>query len=68
MRTEGVTRLIWWYMKERRLSQSQLADKVGMTQATFSRRMADPKTFKVGELEKIFRVLGVPENERVIEL
>ena len=66
MSTEGVAGLIYWHMRERRLSQRQLAGKVGMTAATLSRRMAAPKTFKVGELEKIFRVLNIPENERVI--
>lgn len=66
MSTEGVAGLIYWHMRERRLSQRQLADKVGMTAATLSRRLADPKKFRVGELEKIFRVLNIPENERVI--
>lgn len=66
MSTEGVAGLIYWHMRERGMSQRKLADKVGMTQATLSRRMADPKKFRVGELEKIFRALGVPEAERVI--
>lgn len=66
MSTEGVAGLIYWHMRERGLSQRQLAGKVGMTAATLSRRLADPKKFRVGELEKIFRVLNIPEEERVI--
>lgn len=63
---EGVARLIRWHMKERGITQAQLAKKAGMTASTLSRRMADPGAFRAAELIKIFRALGVPEEERVI--
>lgn len=63
---EGVAALIRWHMKERGITQAQLAEKAGMTASTLSRRLADPGAFRAAELNKIFRALGVPEEERVI--
>lgn len=65
---EGVAALIYRYMRARGLTQKQLAMISGMTESTLSRRLADPRELKVVELHKIFRALGVPEDERVIEL
>lgn len=66
MSMEGVAGLIYWHMRERVITQAQLAEKAGMTASTLSRRLADPQAFTVGELRRIFRALGVPEEERVI--
>lgn len=63
---EGVAALILRYRRARGLSHKQLAEKAGMTASTLSRRLADPGAFRAAELNKIFRALGVPEEERVI--
>ena len=63
---EGVAALIRWHIKERGITQAQLAEKAGMTASTLSRRLADPGAFRVAELIKIFRALKIPEEERVI--
>jgi transcriptional regulator with XRE-family HTH domain len=66
MNMEGVAALIYRYMRARGLSHKQLAMIAGMTESTLSRRLADPGAFRAAELHKIFRALGVPEEERVI--
>jgi hypothetical protein len=40
------------------LSHSGLAEKAGIPRMTLSRRMVDPATFTIGELERIAAVLG----------
>lgn len=64
MNMEGVAALIYRYMRARELSQKQLAMIAGMTESTLSRRLADPQDLKVVELKKIFRALGVSEDDR----
>lgn len=63
---EGVADLVYRRMRECGITQTELAGKAGISPSTLSRRLADPQAFTVGELRRIFRALGVPEEERVI--
>ncbi len=41
----------------------ELAEVIGMTYRTFQRRIAEPETFSMGEMNRIVRFLGVPREE-----
>lgn len=52
------------YMAIKRIADyKELAEVIGMTYRTFQRRIAEPETFSMGEMNRIVRFLGVPREE-----
>ena len=52
------------YMAIKRIADyKELAKVIGMTYRTFQRRIAEPETFSMGEMNRIVRFLGVPREE-----
>jgi transcriptional regulator with XRE-family HTH domain len=47
-------------MARRRITQAALAQTLGMSQATVSRRLRGSVPFTVSELDQVARVLAVP--------
>lgn len=48
---------------EKGYTQEQLAREMGMTRATFARRMANAEEFDVGEIGIMIEVLDISEGE-----
>jgi len=46
----------------RNLSLAKCAKMFGVTYPTFIKRVTDPKTFSVGELQRMAAILGVSED------
>lgn len=52
------------YMAIKKISDyRELAKVLGIGYRTFLRRMADPETFSLGEMNRIVRFLGIPRDE-----
>lgn len=47
-------------MKRQRISQQQVADLLGITQASVSRRLSGAAPFDVAEIQQVADLLGVP--------
>lgn len=52
------------YRAIRHLTDSRIAAAAGIKLPTYYKRKADPSTFKIGELWRLYDVLEVPEDER----
>jgi hypothetical protein len=52
--------------REKRITQEELASRIGMNASTFSRKMkADGLAFTVGQMHKIVEELGITTDEAV---
>ena len=52
------------YMAIKRISDwKELAAVLGMNYRTFQRRIAEPETFSMGEMNRIIRFLAIPREE-----
>lgn len=52
---------------EKETTQEALAKEAGICRATFYRRMDNPETFKIGEIQSIVSSLGMT-NQQAIEI
>ena len=52
------------YMAIKRIADwKELAAVLGMNYRTFQRRVAEPETFSMGEMNRIVRFLAIPREE-----
>lgn len=51
------------YKTRRHLDNLELAKGLGLSTASFYRRLKDPSTFTLGELRSLRRRLGIPKEE-----
>lgn len=52
-------------MMRDRLTQKEIAQRIGLTPVTLSRRLAKPENFTIGELRRLSGVLEMTDTERV---
>ena len=55
--------LLWGLLKSKRLTQKELANRIGITNQTLSLKMSGKVQFKQKEIKKISEVLDIPQNK-----
>ncbi len=50
-------------MMRDRLTQREIANRIGLTPVTLSRRLARPERFTIGELRRLSAALGMTDTE-----
>ena len=45
------------------ITQKEIADRIGLSPVTFSRRLAKPEKFRIEELRRLSDVLGMTDTE-----
>lgn len=55
--------LLWGLLKSKKLTQKELANKIGITNQTLSLKMSGKVQFKQKEIKKISEVLNIPQNQ-----
>ncbi|HLQ87160.1 DUF739 family protein [Ligilactobacillus aviarius] len=55
--------LLWGLLKSKKLTQKELANRIGITNQTLSLKMSGKVQFKQKEIKKISEVLDIPQNK-----
>ena len=50
------------------MTQGELAEKIGISQNTLSRKIAGRRDFTIGEIDRICDVLHITENEQKCQI
>ncbi|MEA1796717.1 helix-turn-helix domain-containing protein [Rhodococcus qingshengii] len=62
---ELVGELIHTTMWKKKLTQTDVADRLGITQSTLSRKIRGYRSIEIGELARIASALGVPITDLI---
>lgn len=55
--------LLWGLLKSKKITQKDLANKIGITNQTLSLKMSGKVQFKQKEIKKISKVLDIPQSK-----
>lgn len=55
--------LLWGLLKSKKLTQKELANRIGITNQTLSLKMSGKVQFKQKEIKKISEVLNIPQTK-----
>ena len=55
--------LLWGLLKSKKVTQKELANKIGITNQTLSLKMSGKVQFKQKEIKQISEFLNIPQNK-----